>query len=52
MNEAWIWQYIFLERSGSHYVDIMLGGWLLNDYAWLKRGGVKNLGKSDYCETG
>ena len=47
MNEAWIWQYIFLEGAGSYYVDIMLGGWLINDImlggwlinddAWLQR---------------
>ena len=37
MNEAWIWQYIFLEGAGSYYVDIMLGGWLINDDAWLQR---------------
>ena len=36
MNEAWIWQYIFLEGAGSYYVD-MLGGWLINDDAWLQR---------------
>ena len=37
MNEAWIWQYIFLEGAGSYYVDIMLEGWLINDDAWLQR---------------
>ena len=27
MNEAWIWQYVFLgEGGGSHDVDIILGG--------------------------
>ena len=37
------------EEGGSHDVDIILGGGLLNNDAWLQRGeGVKNLGKSDY----
>ena len=36
-------------EGGSHDVDIILVGELLNDDAWLQRGrGVKNLGKSDY----
>ena len=35
-------------------VDIMIGGIILNDDAWLQKGegGVKNLGKSNYVIYG
>ena len=51
MNEAWIWQYIFLGEGGGdpHNVDIILGGVVTKWCLIRKRGGgIKNLGKSHY----
>ena len=51
MNEAWIWQYIFLGEGGGwslHDVDIILGGVVTKWCLITMGGGVKNLGKSEY----
>ena len=43
MNEAWIWQYVFLgEREGAggtHDVDIILGGVVTKWWYLITKGG-------------
>ena len=52
MNEACIWQYIFLGKVGGGvkrcWHNIRRGGYLMMMLDYEGGRGVKNLGKSDY----
>ena len=39
VNEAWIWQYIFLGEGGPHDVDIILGGVVSKWWCLITKGG-------------